>query len=273
MVPHVGYALRKQNRALAGDPAWTGVEIEFFRASHPLRLAPYLSDLDFKYVSIHSLELSVASPDAPMSAHLDELVTVARENGARAISDHLAFTRGGAMGVGQVATTPFTPVVLDAVCRNIDIIQKRLGDLAFFLENMAHFFRLKGTMSEPEFLSRILRRTGCGWLLDVTNVYHNALNFGDDALGFISAVMPSAGRVQMHLSGGYIDEESGKYVDSHNAPIPDAVWTLYRQALELGRCKVEAVFIERDGNFPDNHGWLAEVRQARRIADEVEVLS
>jgi uncharacterized protein (UPF0276 family) len=262
--------LRKQNRAWAGEPAWTGVEIEFFRASDALRLVPYLTGLKFDYVSIHSLELSVASPEPPRPEHLDALLAVAQENGAAAISDHLAYTRGGDIGVGQVATTPFTADALDAVCRNIDLIQRRLGGVAFFIENMAHFFRLRGTMPEAEFLGRVLRRTGCGWLLDVTNVYHNMLNFGDDPVAFIEAVMPAAPRVQMHLSGGYLEEESGKYIDSHSSPIPDPVWDLYRRALGLGRGKVEAVFIERDGNFPEGDGWLPDVRTARRIALEVE---
>src|SRR5262245_2246909 len=173
MVPAVGYALRRQNRSLAGDPAWTGTEIEFNRANDPLRLAPYLTGLSFDYVSLHSLELSVASPEPPAPAHIDLLRAVALENGADAISDHLAYTRGGGIGVGQVASVACTPVALDCVCRNIDLIQGRLGDLRFFLENMAHFFRLKGTMSEAEFLTHILRRTGCGWLLDVTNTWHN----------------------------------------------------------------------------------------------------
>jgi uncharacterized protein len=273
MIPAIGYGLRKQNRSFASDPAWNGVEIEFSRASHPLRLAPYLTGLKFEYISIHSLELSVASPDSPRREHLDALLEVACENGAAAISDHLAFTRGGATGVGQVATTPFTETVLNLVCRNIDYIQKYFGEVAFFIENLAHFFRLKGAMPEPVFLRRLLERTGCGWLCDVTNIYHNSLNFGDDAVGFLHEVMPAAGRVQMHLSGGYFEKESGKYVDSHSQPIPDAVWQLYRLALELGRGKVEGVFIERDVNFPVAEGWYSEVRQARRIAEEVEAQS
>jgi uncharacterized protein (UPF0276 family) len=270
MAPYVGYGMRKQNRSIIGDPAWTGVEIEFSRASHPLRLAPYLNGLHFDYVSIHSLELSVASPEPPPAEHLDVLLEVAHENGAVAISDHLAFTRGGGAGVGQVATTPFTETVLDTVCRNIDLIQKRFGKTAFFLENLAHFFRLKGTMPEPTFLRRVLERTGCGWLCDVTNIYHNGLNFGDDGLAFIREVMPAAGRVQMHLSGGYVEKESGRYIDSHSEPVPEPVWDLYREVLQLGRGKVEGVFIERDVNFPQEQGWRDEVRKARRIADEVE---
>src|SRR4051812_37623745 len=121
MLPAVGYALRKQNRSLVGEPAWTGAEIEFMRASDPLRLAPYLTGLSFDYVSVHSLELSVASPEPAALAHVDALLEVALENGAAAISDHLAFTRGGGLGVGQVASVPCSVEALDCVCRNIDL--------------------------------------------------------------------------------------------------------------------------------------------------------
>jgi hypothetical protein len=82
--------------------------------------------------------------------------------------------------------------------------------------------------------------------------------------------MPSAKRVQMHLAGGYFDDKAGLYFDSHSEPIPDAVWDLYRKFVTLGHGKVEAVFIERDQNFPDETGWRAEVRKARQIAEEVE---
>ena len=125
-------------------------------------------------------------------------------------------------------------------------------------------------MDEAEFLIKVLEKTGCGWLLDVTNVYANSRNFGYDARRFISQVMPSAPRVEMHLAGGLLDDTSGMYIDSHSRPIPEDVWDLYRFALEQGRGKVEAVFIERDNDFPAEAGWRAEVRQARRIAEQVE---
>jgi uncharacterized protein (UPF0276 family) len=214
----------------------------------------------------------VASPEPPVRRYLDALVAIARENGAVAITDHLGFTHAEAGGasIGHVAAPPWTPDALDAVCRNIDHIQRHFGNLKFYVENLAHFFVFPGSMSEAEFLGRVLDRTGCGLLLDVTNVYANALNFGHDARAFIDAVVPRASRMQMHLAGGFTDTRTGRYVDSHSEPIPDAVWELYRHALTLGRGKVDAVFIERDWNAPDEFGWRGEVRQAQRIAREVE---
>jgi uncharacterized protein (UPF0276 family) len=271
MLPAIGYALREQNRRILDEPALNGVEITFEKADDPLRVERYIGNKDFDYVSVHALKLSVASPEPPRRDYLDALAAIAEENGAAAVSDHLGFTRDDASGVdmGHFAPPPYTAAALDATCRNIDFIQKYLRSRPFYLENIAYLFRFQGTMSEAEFLIRVLERTGCGWLLDVTNVYANAHNHGYDGYEFIRELMPVAPRVQMHLAGGYFHPTAQKYIDSHSYPVPDDVWDLFRYALEEGGGKVEAVFIERDQNFPDEAGWRGEVRRARRIAEEV----
>src|SRR5690606_4486187 len=121
---------------------------------------------------------------------------------------------------------PFTEAALDATCRNIDVIQRYFGDIHFYLENIAWLFRFTGTMDEAEFLERVLRKTGCGWLLDVTNVYANGTNHGYDPYEFIERVVPAADRMQIHLAGGFYDEQAGMYIDSHSHPIPEPVWDL-----------------------------------------------
>jgi uncharacterized protein len=275
MLPAIGYAIHEENRYILDDPAITGAEITFERADNPLRVERYVGDRDFAYVSVHALKLSVAGSDPPARRYLDALKAIAEENGAASVSDHLGFTRSSNRGaeLGHFAPPPYTQAALDATCRNIDVIQRHFRGLPFFLENIAYPFRFEGEMSEAEFLVRVLRRTGCGWLLDVTNVHANAHNHGYDARAFIAAVMPAAGRVDMHLAGGFVDERTGEYIDSHSEPIPDEVWDLYRHALELGRGKVEAVFTERDQDFPDEAGWRGEIRKVRRIAEEVEAAS
>lgn len=272
MLPAIGYALREQNLPFADEPAWTAAEVDFQRADHPLRVKPYLSDFAFEYVSVHTLELSVCSPEPPERRYLDAIVAVAEENGAVAITDHLGFTHGerGGAGVGHVTAPPFTGAALDATCRNIEHLQRVFGERAFFVENLAHFFLFRGEMDEAEFLTEVLRKTGCGLLLDVTNAWANQLNFGIDATDFLRAVVPAASRMQMHLAGGFHDPRSGRFVDSHSEPIPEPVWQLYREALWLAEGKVEAVFIERDWNFPDEAGWREEVRRARRITEQRE---
>ena len=272
MVPAIGYALWEANRRVLDDQAINAVEITYERADDPLRTGRAVGELEFSYVSLHALRLSVAGGEPPARTYLDGLKAIADENGAAAVSDHLGFTRDGDTGVelGHFAPPPYTIDALDATCRNIEVVQNAIGGLPFFVENIATLFHFRGTMAEDEFLTRVLERTGCGWLLDVTNLYANARNHSLDADAYLRRVMPVAPRVQVHLSGGFFDVEEGLYVDSHSRPVPDEVWGLYRRALELGRGKVEAVFIERDQDFPDEAGWRDEVGHARRIAEAVE---
>jgi hypothetical protein len=273
MTPAIGYAIREQNRLVLDDPAINAAEFTFERADDPLRVERYIRDLDFDLVSVHALKLSVAGSEPPAMFYIDKLRQIALENRADSVSDHLGFTRDGVDGmeIGHFTPPPFIDMALDATCRNIDHVQRHLGDLKFFVENIAYLFRLQSTMSEAAFLRKVFARTGCGWLLDVTNVYANALNFGFDGREFIAEVMPSAARVQIHLSGGVWDEKSEMYIDSHSHPIPEDVWGLYRYALELAEGKVEAVFVERDQNFPDENGWREEIRSVRDIAESVKV--
>jgi uncharacterized protein len=266
MKPATGYAMREENRSLVGEPAWTGVEIDFLRANHPLRLKPYLDGLAFDYVSVHTLELSVSSPEPPQSNLLDALRAVAEENGASAITDHLGFTHGrrGGRAIGLATAPPWSEAALDATCRNIEYIQTQIAPFDFFVENLAHLFCFPGTMTEADFVCRLLDRTGCGLLLDVTNVYANVHNHGVDGWAFIEQVVPAARRLQIHLAGGVVNPNNGLYVDSHTEPIDEPVWDLLRLALRLGRGKIDAVFIERDGNFPDEEGGRAEIRRVRQ---------
>lgn len=269
-LPAIGYAVRDQNRRVLDDPAITAAEITFEDADDPLRIEPFLNAEDFEYVSLHALKLSLASPDPPREDYLDAMKAVALENGVRAVSDHLGFThdRNDGIELGHFAPPPYTPAALDVLSRNIDHVRDYFG-LPLFVENIASLFRFQGTMTEAEFLAKLLERTGCGWLLDATNVYANAVNFGGDPGEFIASVLPSAPRVQMHLAGGYFDERSQTYIDTHSRGVPEEVWELYRRALRQGTGKIDAVFIERDLNFPDEHGWREEIRRARAIAEEV----
>jgi uncharacterized protein len=254
MNTRIGYALREQNRALVADePAIDALEITFERADDPLRVRRYIGEIHVDYVSVHALKLSPGSPDPPAAAYLDALRDIAEENGAVAISDHLGFTRDANFGIemGHFAPVPWTEDALEITCRNVDRIQQALHPFDFYLETIAYLFRLESTMKEAEFVERLLRRTGCGWLLDVTNVYANSVNFDFDPYDFIAQVMPAARGVQMHLAGGFVDQQLRKYIDSHSHPVPAEVWDLYRFAAGLAGEKLAAVFIERDQNFPD----------------------
>jgi len=264
MLPAIGYAIREQNRPILSDPDANAVEICLERRPQSLHVEKHIRRSEFDVVSIHAHRLSVAGPEPTSREALEALETIAEENAATSISDHLGFL------YGEESIPPaYTHSTLDAACRNIDSIHRFFGRTRFYLENIASRIRPEGTMSEADFLGQILQKTGCGWLLDVTNVHANARNFGFDPYDFIAEVMPCAMHVQMHLAGGYFDERSQIFVDSHALPVPDEIWSLFRHALVLGGHKTSAVFIECDFNRRSEQSRRAEVRHARFLAERV----
>lgn len=272
MLPAIGYAIRDQNREILRDPLVTAAEITFERADDPLRVERYIADMQFDHVSVHSLKMSVASPNPPADRYLEPIREIALENGAQTVSDHLGFTRDTDHGVemGHFSAPPYTVAALDVVCRNIDHVQKYFKDLDFYLENPAYLFQFQADFSEEEFLSQVLAKTGCGWLLDVANLYANSRNYKYDPFRFISHVMPHASKLQIHLAGGFYDDKHQFYFDTHSHPVPDEVKALYRHALVLAQEKVTAVFVERDQNFPETDAeWREEIYSIRRIAEQV----
>jgi uncharacterized protein len=270
MAPAFGYALR-EHEGLHLDLAVSAIEIPFEQADQPLRTERYLGDAHFKYTSLHSSKLSPGSADAPSRRYLDAIREVAMENGARAISDHLGFTRDCHDGteLGNIAPIPFTLGALEATCRNVELIQRHFQPFPFYLENIAYLFQFDGELDEVEFLTRVFSRTGCGWLLDVTNVYANSVNFRFDPYDFIGRIMPDAAQVQMHLAGGFHSSATGVYSPSDRHPVPSEVWELYRFALAQAGPKLEAVFIERNPSTLDESVWGDDVRHAGDLAMQV----
>ena len=128
------------------------------------------------------------------------------------------------------------------------------------LETITHPFLIPGaTMSPAEFITAACRETGCGVLLDVTNVYINARNAGEDPRAFIRA-LPLHSVRQLHLVG-YAREADGTYVDCHSHAIQDDIWALYDYVMAF--CSPDFVIIERDDNFPEIAKLIAEADRAR----------
>ena len=143
-------------------------------------------------------------------------------------------------------------------------MRSRLGRRAMLFENPSSYLRFPGAMDEWEFIAEMCRRTGCGLLLDVTNLYVSAVNHGFAPLAFLDG-MPAAQVRQIHLAGHSQGKEL--LVDTHDSPVPDAVWILYAAA--LARCGPVATMVERDAAIPPLAELLAELDIARRLASEV----
>jgi uncharacterized protein (UPF0276 family) len=208
----------------------------------------------------HGLELSVGSDgvDGPdYRASLQRFLGTTR---AAWHSDHLCFTRAGELPVRSLTPVPFTEEALATCVRNIRRVQAELG-LPFVIENIAWLFDTPlSTLDEADFLTRVVTESDCGLLLDLHNVYANAVNHRFDPYRFVDR-LPLDRVVQIHLAGGVTME--GVYVDSHSSVSPDEVWRLLEYVAP--RCPVRGVNFEMDSGFPPFARLVEELARARAI--------
>ncbi|MBY0270037.1 MAG: DUF692 domain-containing protein [Burkholderiales bacterium] len=235
------FEVHPENYMVAGGPrlAW----LEAIRSKHPL--------------SLHGVALSLAADTEPDAAHLKRLAELARRVEPALISEHLAWsTWRGAYHPDLLPfprTTEALARVADNVSRTQDALQQRIA-----VENPSHYLKLDGhEWSETEFLRELVRRTGCGLLLDVNNVYVSACNMGYSAEEYIDA-FPGEAVMEIHLAGHAPDPRLGNtlLVDSHDAPVAPEVWALYERLIR--RIGTRPTLIERDDNLPAFDVLLAE---------------
>jgi len=216
---------------------------------------------EWKVVVPHGVKLSLGSADGIDMSRARKLGALARELRAPAISEHVAFTRGGAREIGHLTSLPFTRDAVRVVARNVSAARRVWPDVPVLLENVAWTFRWpEDELSEGDFYAEIAAATGCELLLDVANLFANAINSG---------VAPSRAlrefpldRVGMlHVAGGV--EEDGFYLDTHADPVPDAVFALAAQA--LAQTGPLAVLLERDQGFPPFAELVSEIETLRTL--------
>ncbi len=223
----------------------------------------YLSKIRSRYpLSIHGVGLSIGGEATLDEAHLDRLAVLLRRYEPQSFSEHLAWSSHGGAFLNDLLPVPYCAETLTRVCDHIDRVQERLGR-RMLLENPATYVEFAAsTMSEGEFIGEIVRRTGCGLLLDVNNVYVSCVNHGRDPYAAIDA-LPLAATGEIHLAGFARDTDAAGdelLIDSHGAPVAEAVWALYRYALR--RVGPVATLIERDNDIPAFAVLLAEAKTA-----------
>jgi uncharacterized protein (UPF0276 family) len=215
-------------------------------------------------VVLHGVSLSLGSVDPLDRGYLDRLAALAGEIEPAWISDHLCWSSFGGHTGHDLWPLPFTEEALDHVVARVGQVQERLGR-RILVENVSSYLEFTASsLTEWEFLAELCRRADCGLLLDVNNVYVSAHNHGFAAEDFLRGL--SADRVgQMHLAG---HTDAGTHLlDTHDHPICDPVWALYRRALE--RFGPVATLIERDDHIPPLAEVVAESQRAAAIAAEV----
>ncbi|HEX8636897.1 MAG TPA: DUF692 domain-containing protein [Pyrinomonadaceae bacterium] len=208
----------------------------------------------------HSLDLSLGSAEGIDEDYLEKLADLIELVNPPWFSDHLCFTKSGGVKIGHLAPVPYTNEALKVFVRNISRVKNRIKT-PFILENISYLMRFPSSeMSEAEFITKILRETDCGLLLDVTNLYVNSVNFNFDWREFLDRI-PLERVVQLHFVGS---RRSGKrLIDAHADRTEAEIWGVYREVHR--RCDVKGSILERDENFPPFAEILEELETARSL--------
>ncbi|TAK17516.1 MAG: DUF692 domain-containing protein, partial [Rhizorhabdus sp.] len=212
-------------------------------------------------VALHGVSMSVGSADGVDRDYLRLLRALVDEIEPMVVSDHLCWTRIEGFNSHDLLPLPYTEEALDVVCDNIGVAQDVLGR-AMLIENPSSYVAFdQSPMSEWEFLDAMCRRTGCGLLLDVNNIYVSGSNHGFDPRDYLAGI--PADRVgQIHLAG----HSQGRtlLIDTHDKPVPAPVWALYEDA--VARIGAVPTMIERDDDIPPLAELLDELQVARDMA-------
>ena len=214
-------------------------------------------------VVLHGVSLSIGSLDPLSGSYLAELKKLVTRIEPAMVTDHLCWGTHRGQYVHDLLPLPYTEESLAHVASRVAAVQEFLGR-RILLENPSSYVTFRdSTMTEWEFLSALCRQADCGILLDVNNVYVSARTLGFDPIAYLDGI--DAGQVgQFHLAG---HSDKGRYLlDTHDEPVPPAVWDLYREALRrFGRVPS---LVEWDDHIPPLDEVVAQSRRAAEIEAE-----
>ena len=212
---------------------------------------------------MHGVSLSIGSTDPPDRDYLAQVRTLARRIEPEWISDHLCWTGVERRNMHDLLPLPYTQEALSTVVAHIGEVQDLLGR-QLVVENVSSYLSYRSSeMEEWEFLREVAERADCAILLDVNNIYVSSINHGFDPHAYLAAIPRSRVR-QIHLAGH--SDMGGHLIDTHDHPIIDPVWNLYRAA--IAQFGPVPTMIERDDNIPALSELVAELQVARDIAKE-----
>jgi uncharacterized protein len=215
-------------------------------------------------LSLHGVGLSIGSPGPLDRDHLQRLAAVAKRFEPTLVSEHLAWSTHEGAFLNDLLPLPYTDETLARVSEHIDEVQNALGRTMLLENPSTYVLFAESTWAETDFLREIARRTGCGLLLDVNNVFVSAVNHGFDPELYI-ADFPLAAVGEIHLAGCADDSDDAGLpllIDAHNSPVRDPVWALY--ATTIRRLGPTPTLIEWDNDVPAWSTLLGEARRAER---------
>lgn len=215
-------------------------------------------------LSIHGVGLSIGGAGDLDREHLRRLRRLIDRYQPESFSEHLAWSSHGAAWLNDLLPLPYTDETLATVCAHVDQVQEALG-LPILLENPATYVTFaSSSWAETDFLAELVRRTGCGLLLDINNVFVSATNHRFDPRAYLAA-FPLQAVGEIHLAGHDSEDLPGGplLIDSHGQAVAEPVWSLYAEVLAwIGP---RPTLIERDTDIPPFSALLAEAERARAI--------
>jgi len=219
-------------------------------------------------LSLHGVGLSIGSPGPLDQAHLRRLAAVANRFEPILLSEHLAWSTHEGAFYNDLLPLPYTGETLARVAEHIDEVQNAVGRTMLLENPSTYVVFAESTWGEADFLSEVARRTGCGLLLDVNNVFVSAVNHGSDPDRYL-ADFPLAAVGEIHLAGYAEDSDDAGLpliIDAHNSPIREAVWSLYAETIR--RLGPTPTLIEWDNDVPAWPTLFGEARRAERAMAE-----
>jgi uncharacterized protein len=213
--------------------AWLEAHSENYFADGGAQLEHLFKARSLYPLSLHGVGLSVGSTDPFNREHLAKLKRLVQWSEPGLVSEHLSWASVNGTFLNDLLPMPYTSEALQHMISRVSELQDYLGR-QILIENISSYLRFHGEqLTEWEFLAALARESGCGLLVDVNNVYVSACNHGFDACQFLSA-LPAAAVQELHLAGHSINHYGGRdiLIDTHSAPVCDAVWQLYAHALQ-----------------------------------------
>ena len=218
-------------------------------------------------VSVHGVGLSIGAEKGLDPEHIKRLAAVVERYEPGLVSEHLAWSTHDTHYLNDLLPLPYTQTTLDLVVSHVGQVQDALKR-PILLENPSTYIRFEtSTMSELDFLAEIAKRSGCGLLLDVNNVFVSATNHGYSPEAYIDA-FPLHAVGEIHLGGHAEDEDdtgAPLLIDSHDREVIDPVWTLYERL--IGKTGRLPTLVEWDSDLPDWPVLAAEAKHAAAILD------
>ena len=219
-------------------------------------------------VSLHGVGLGLGSSEGFSDAHVASIKRLADWVEPALVSEHLCWCAGPQRHFNDLLPLPYTEEALDLVSDRVEQVQAVLGR-GLLVENVSAYVAFpESAIPEGEFMAELARRTGCGILLDVNNLYVNQCNCGADAIAQIESLSPGSVH-EIHLAGHLV--EGNLLIDTHGSRVSDAVWRLYDAA--LARFGPIATLIEWDTDVPELEVLLQEAAKARARMETADALA